>query len=546
MPIMKKQKSLGRGAGVLLPVASLPSPYGIGAFGKEAYQFVDFLQAAGQSYWQVLPLGPTSYGDSPYQSFSAFAGNPYFIDLDTLVQEGLLTREEAAAPDWGSNPADVDYAKIYQNRFAVLRRAAERSGFRQKEGYRRFCRENADWLEDYSFYMAVKMHFSAHEWLKWPEDIRTCQPKAVESYRFMLQEDIAFWKFCQYKFFEQWYKLKAYANARGIRIIGDIPIYVSLDSADVWRHPDLFQLDSQRRPTAVSGVPPDNFSATGQLWGNPLYRWDEMEKDGFAWWKKRMAFSAKLYDIVRVDHFIGIVRYYAIPYGETTAVNGEWRPGPGEALVSAIGGAMGDSQVIAEDLGCVVPEVEQLRDKAGYPGMKILEFAFDNGSKNTNLPCHYVKNCVVYGGTHDNETLVGFFSHMPRSVLHFACDYLHVKKAKHLPAACIRAAYESVADTAVIQLQDLLGLGNEARINYPSTIGTNWRWRLQKGQLSEALSTRMHDMSELYARLPQAPEKEEDEDKTKDKAQDETKKNAAAPEKKPAFCAADADTSVQS
>lgn len=502
MQIAKKQQRLGRGAGVLLPVASLPSRFGIGTFGKEAYKFIDFLQAAGQRYWQVLPLGPTSYGDSPYQSFSAFAGNPYFIDLETLIDEGLLTWEEVCAPGWGSNPADVDYSKIYLSRFSVLRKACARSRHTDTVEYHEFCRHNQEWLEDYSFYMAVKMHFDAHEWLRWPEDIRTAQPEAVASYRRELKNDIEFWKFCQFKFFEQWYKLKAYANERGIQVIGDIPIYVSLDSADVWMHPDLFQLDEKRRPTAVAGVPPDNFSATGQLWGNPLYDWNAMAEDDFAWWKKRMAFSAKIYDIVRVDHFIGIVRYYAIPYGDLTAENGEWRRGPGAALVSAISTVMGDSKIIAEDLGCVVPEVEQLRDAAGYPGMKILEFAFDSGSANTNLPCHYEPNCVVYGGTHDNETLAGFFPHQSRYSNHFACDYLHVHKKKHLPAACIRAAYESVADTAVLQIQDWLGLGNEARTNFPSTIGTNWRWRLQPDQLTEALSCRMHDMCELYARLP--------------------------------------------
>ena len=502
MKSIGKQPRLGRGAGVLLPVSSLPSRFGIGTFGREAYRFVDFLQAAGQRYWQVLPLGPTSYGDSPYQSFSAFAGNPYFIDLETLVQEGLLMQDEADAPDWGADPADVDYAKIYQYRFPVLRRAFARSRHRTGKAYQTFCIENRAWLEEYSLYMAVKTHFEAHEWLKWPEELRTAQPDVLEKYRKNLQEDIDFWKFCQFKFFTQWYKLKAYANARGIRIIGDLPIYVSLDSADVWLHPDLFQLDKKRCPTAVAGVPPDNFSATGQLWGNPLYDWDAMERDGFAWWKKRMAFSAQIYDVVRIDHFIGIVRYYAIPYGDATAENGVWRRGPGAALVNAIRSVMGESKVIAEDLGCVVPEVEELRDAAGYPGMKVLEFAFDSGSANTNLPCHYEKNCVVYGGTHDNETLVGFFRHQPRASLHFACDYLHVHKKKHLPAACIRAAYASAADTAVLQLQDWLGLGNEARINFPSTIGSNWRWRLLPGQLTDALSTRMHDFCELYARLP--------------------------------------------
>jgi 4-alpha-glucanotransferase len=519
----KKQTPFDRGAGVLLPVASLPSRFGIGTFGQEAYRFIDFLQSAGQSYWQVLPLGPTSYGDSPYQSFSAFAGNPYFIDLETLIAEGLLTWEEVSAPDWGCNPADVDYAKIYANRFTVLHKAFVRSHHQDTAAYHSFCETNHDWLEDYSLYMAVKMHFNAREWLSWPEDIRTCQPQSVQNYRSRLKNEIDFWKFCQYKFYEQWTKLKAYANAHNIRIIGDIPIYVSLDSADVWLHPSLFQLDALRRPTAVSGVPPDAFSTTGQLWGNPLYNWKGMKQDDFAWWKKRMTASAKLYDIVRIDHFIGIVRYYAIPYGELTAEKGEWRRGPGAELITAISSVMGDSKIIAEDLGCVVPEVEKLREDAGYPGMKVLEFAFDSGSGNPNLPCHYDKNCVVYGGTHDNETMVGFFAHQPRQNIHFACDYLHTHKKKHLPAACIRAAYESTADTAVLQIQDWLGLGNEARTNFPSTIGTNWRWRLLPGQLTQALSTAMHDLCELYARLPQEkkPDKKIDTNSSAPKAEKE-------------------------
>lgn len=502
MQTIRKQGRLPRGAGILLPVASLPGPFGIGTFGKAAYRFVDFLEQAGQSYWQVLPLGPTSYGDSPYQSFSAFSGNPYFIDLETLVGEGLLTWEEVQAPDWGNDPTDIDYAKIYTHRFSVLRRAFSRSKHQQTAAYRAFCEENADWLPDYSLYMAVKMHFGAREWLSWPEEIRLRKPQAVAAYQASLQEDIAFWNFCQYKFFEQWYKLKSYANAHNVRIIGDIPIYVSLDSADVWVHPELFQLDERRYPTAVAGVPPDNFSATGQLWGNPLYDWERMEQDGFAWWQRRMASSAKIYDVVRIDHFIGIVRYYAIPYGDATAENGAWRKGPGEKLIRAISGAMGSSRVIAEDLGCVVPQVEALRDEAGYPGMKILEFAFDSGSGNTNLPLHYEKNCVVYGGTHDNETLVGFFAHQPREVLHFAKDYLHVHKRKQLPRACIRAAYASVADTAILQMQDWLGLDNAARMNFPSTIGGNWRWRLRAEALTEALAVKMHDLCALYARLP--------------------------------------------
>lgn len=500
MCIMKKQQPFVRGAGVLLPVTSLPSPYGIGTLGKAAYAFVDFLEAAGQKYWQVLPIGPTGYGDSPYQSFSAFAGNPYLIDLDMLVSQGLLTPAEVSAPDWGKLRDAVDYAKIYRSRFQVLRQAFSRISRVDAGAYASFCTQNDAWLDGYSLYMALKTQFDGKAWLAWPEDIRLRRPEAVERCRRELAGEIDFWKFCQFQFFAQWDALKAYAHAHGIQIIGDLPIYVSLDSADVWTAPSQFQLDAHRRPTAVAGVPPDNFSATGQLWGNPLYNWEAMQADGFAWWKRRMAFSARIYDIVRIDHFIGIVRYYAIPYGDQTAAHGEWRDGPGAALLNALNDAVGDARIIAEDLGCVVPQVERLRDSAGYPGMRVLEFAFDSGCTNPHLPCHYVQGCVAYGGTHDNETLAGFFAHQSRPVMRFARDYLGVRHNCEVPAACIRAAYASVANTVVIQMQDWLRLGNRARMNFPSTLGGNWRWRLRPHQLNGRLAARIRRLCQTYCR----------------------------------------------
>lgn len=489
-----------RGAGVLLPVTSLPSPYGIGTFGRAAYAFVDFLRDAGQRYWQVLPLGPTSYGDSPYQSFSAFAGNPYFIDLDLLTEEGLLTPEEIAACDWGNDPAAVDYAKIYEHRFTVLHAAFRRSAHAGTDAYRAFCEENAVWLEDYSRYMAVKMHFGGHEWLGWPEDIRLREPEALARYGRELAEEIAFWKFCQFKFFVQWRALKAYANGLGVEIIGDIPIYVALDSADVWSLPGQFQLDEQRRPRKVAGVPPDMFSADGQLWGNPLYDWDRMREEDYAWWKLRMQFSAELYDVVRIDHFVGIAHYYSIPAGDDTAKNGVWIDGPGEGLIAAISSVMGGKRVIAEDLGIVIPEVGRILAKSGYPGMKLMQFGFDSDANNEYLPCHYDKNVVVYGGTHDNETLAGFFAYQPAKVLRFARAYLGVRRSREIPWALIRAGYASSADTAVFQMQDLLGLGNEARMNTPSTIGDNWRWRLVDGQLTPETAQKLRELAELYGR----------------------------------------------
>lgn len=500
---LSKQKPFERGAGILLPITSLPSPYGIGTFGRQAYKFVDFLVKAGQSYWQVLPLGPTSYGDSPYQSFSAFAGNPYFIDLDVLTADGLIKKSDYADIDWYDRPDSVNYAKIYEGRFGVLKKAFAASNIRADVDFQKFCEENDTlWLDDYSLYMSVKLDYGSSSWLDWPEEIRMAKPETISACREKYAEDMLFWKFCQYEFYKQWRALKAYANERGIQIIGDIPIYVSLDSADVWLHPELFLLDKRKLPTDVSGVPPDAFSKTGQLWGNPLYDWDKMAADDFLWWRKRMECCAGLYDVVRIDHFIGIVRYYAVPYGETTAMHGEWRKGPGRGLVSAVKAAMGGKKIIAEDLGCVVPAVTKLRVSAGFPGMKILEFAFDSGPDNTNLPCHFDKNCFVYGGTHDNETLRGYFAKRTRKELRFARNYLGVKKNSELAQACIRAGFASAADTAVFQMQDYLGLGNEARMNFPSTLGGNWLWRMTDDQMSEDLANGIRTLTEIYARLP--------------------------------------------
>ncbi|UZT81423.1 4-alpha-glucanotransferase [Caproicibacterium sp. BJN0003] len=494
----RKQKRLPRGAGILLPISALPSPYGIGTFGKDAYRFIDFLCSSGFSYWQVLPIGPTSYGDSPYQSFSAFAGNPYFIDLDLLIEEGLLTSEEVCL-DWGDDQSRVDYTKLYKNRFQILRKAFSRSHYFDSPGYHDFCEEDP-WLDDYAFYMALKMYFHAASWLLWPEEIRRRNPQALGKYRTLLSQEIEFWKFCQFCFFRQWTALKNYAHEKGVRIIGDLPIYVSLDSADVWTQPGLFCLDENLKPKEVAGVPPDAFSVTGQLWGNPLYNWVKMEEDHFFWWQQRIKFSAALFDVIRMDHFIGITRYYAIPYGEKTAQNGHWEKGPGEALLEAISPALQNSRLIAEDLGVVVPTVTRLRKSFGYPGMKVLQFAFDSGPKNPYLPDHYEQNCVVYCGTHDNETMSGFFAHQKPEILRFAKSYLGVHSRKELNWACIRAAYESTADLAIIQMQDFLNLGNEARMNYPSTIGGNWCWRLKKEQLSSELSQKLWYYAELYDR----------------------------------------------
>ena len=497
--ITNKQSPMERGAGILLPISSLPSPYGIGSFGDHAYEFVDFLKRSGQKYWQVLPLGPTSYGDSPYQSFSAFAGNPYFIDLDILISEGLLTQSEVNSVNWVTG-SQIDYAQLFEERLKLLRVAFKRSKHEAHASYHTFCDNNSFWLQHYSSYMAIKTHFGHKAWQCWPEDIRFRQPDALEKYNSLLADDINFWSFCQYKFFEQWLKLKSYANENGIEIIGDIPIYVAMDSSDVWVNFELFDLDNERRPRHVAGVPPDMFSSTGQLWGNPIYNWERMEQDGFSWWKERMKLCAQLYDVIRIDHFIGIVNFYRIPAKDNTAMNGCWIQGPGEKLVAAINSAIGNKKIIAEDLGVVTPEVIALLDKSGYPGMKLMEMGFEGDASNESLPCHFDKNCVVYGGTHDNETLVGYFSQQDEQVLVFARNYLDVACNSAIPWAIIKAGYQSVANTVIFQLQDLLGLDNSARINTPSTLGGNWLWRLLPGQVTASLEHSLKRLTELYGR----------------------------------------------
>lgn len=499
---MSKKKNVNkRGAGILLPISSLPSNYGIGTFGKEAYHFVDQLASAGQKYWQVLPVGPTSYGDSPYQSFSAFAGNPYFIDLDILIKEKLLTKKDVDSINWGEEEDKVNYVIIYKNRFKVLRKAFKKSSHKEEKAYLDFCRDNVFWLHDYSLYMAVKNYFDNVEWLSWDEGIRNREPEDIVFYEEKLAEDIDFWKFCQYKFNEQWNKVKSYANEQGIKIIGDIPLYVAMDSADVWVHGRLFELDERKNPIHIAGVPPDNFSATGQRWGNPLYRWDVMEEEGFAWWKERMAANAALYDVIRIDHFIGIVRYFCIPNSCETAEIGEYKEGPGIKLTNVIKEAIGDSEIIAEDLGVVVPSVRRLINKTGWPGMKILEFAFDGGTQNDNLPFNYTTpNCVVYGGTHDNETMAGFFGRQKKQERQYVMDYLNLKNKNQITDALIRLAYESIAETAIFQLQDILNLSNEARMNYPGTLGGNWEWRAKSGEFTTEHQKKLKKLAEVYGR----------------------------------------------
>ncbi|MBP3435907.1 MAG: 4-alpha-glucanotransferase [Clostridia bacterium] len=493
---MAVQERLMRGAGILLPIGSLPSEYGVGSLGAEAFRFVDFLSEAGQSYWQILPVGPTGYGDSPYQSFSAFAGNPYFIDLELLAEQGLLTEEELAD---AKLPAEViPYERLYYTRFTVLRRAAER--FVDTPEFLAFCRREAAWLDDYALYMSLKGQHGEREWMLWDKPLRQRETQAIAQSRKEFAADVRFWQCCQYWFFCQWAALKAYANECGIQLIGDIPIYVAQDSADVWAHPELFELNDDGYPTRVAGVPPDYFSEDGQLWGNPLYRYDRMAEDGYAWWRARMTACARLYNVVRIDHFIGMARYFAIPASCKTAKGGTWQKGPGKALTDALDSVRGETRILAEDLGVLHPSVRRLRSRAGYPGMKVLLFAFESGPDNEYLPHHYEKNCVVYGGTHDNETAVGFGRRLRGEPRRFLMDYLHIRRMSDLPRALLRAAYASVADVAIFQMQDILALDDSARMNTPSTLGGNWQWRLLSEQLTEPLSAELRQLVRLYGR----------------------------------------------
>ena len=492
-----------RASGILMPVFSLPSWYGIGSFSKSAYQFVDMLKKAGQKYWQILPLCPTSYGDSPYQSFSTYAGNPYFIDLDQLIEEKLLTRKECQACDFGDDPQDIDYGKLYENRFKLLHKAYERANVGEDQEFEAYRRENAWWLDDYALFMAVKDRFDGVAWNEWAEDIRLRWSNAMDYYRRELYYEIEFYSYLQFVFMKQWKKLKNYANINGIEIIGDIPIYVAFDSADAWANPELFQFDAENLPTAVAGCPPDGFSADGQLWGNPLYRWDYHRETGFDWWIRRIAYCSELYDVVRIDHFRGFDEYYSIPYGDTTARNGHWEKGPGIALFEAAKNRLGELNIIAEDLGYITDSVKKLVADSGFPGMKVLEFAFDSREKSDYLPYTYEKNSVVYTGTHDNETIAGWYAGLDKSDLKMCTDYMNIDRipGKEYHWDFIRLAMLSVSDLCVIPIQDYLGLDNRARINHPSTLGTNWRWRLAKGQLSASLLKEIREMTRISGRL---------------------------------------------
>ena len=490
-----------RSCGVLLPVSALPSPWGIGTLGRAAYDFVDFLASAGQSWWQLLPVGPTSYGDSPYQSFSAYAGNPYYVDLDLLCREGLLREEEIQAADWGRDPGRVDYQAIYARRLDLLQKAADRGWERDGAAVAAFEADNAGWLPDYALFMALKRRYGMRPWTDWPdEEIRLRRYGAVERYRELLREDVRLFTYIQFLFFRQWDALRAYAREKGVGIIGDLPIYVAMDSADVWSDPRSFQLDERNVPAEVAGVPPDYFSAGGQLWGNPLYNWEAMRAEGYRWWIRRIEGASRLYDVLRIDHFRGLESYWAVPYGETTAKNGRWVKGPGMDLVGVLKERFPRLQFIAEDLGYLTPEVKRLLHDSGFPGMKVLEFAFDSREPGDYLPHTYTPHCVCYAGTHDNTPLVAWRQEADPGDVALAVRYLGLNDREGFHWGMLRGGLSSAADLFLAQMQDYLGLGAEARMNTPGVLGGNWQWRLLPGQLTPELAKVMAEAAVLYGR----------------------------------------------
>ena len=471
--------------------------------GQSARDFVDFLKKANQLYWQILPVCPTSYGDSPYQSFSTFAGNPYFIDLDMLKDEGLLELSEYKDIDWESTPDKVNYGVLYEKRYPLLKIAFKRFIEKSDKDFEAFCEEQSFWLDDYSIFMTIKGLNDGVSWIEWPEALKRRETAAIEAIVAENKEEIEFWKFLQYYFFKQWKELRAYANENGVSIIGDLPIYVALDSADVWANPQMFQLNDKLEPTFVAGCPPDGFSATGQLWGNPLYRWDVMEQEQFAWWIKRISYACNTYNMLRLDHFRGFESYYAIPYGDEDASGGHWEQGPGIKLFDALEQSVGRQNIIAEDLGFLTEPVKELLAKSGFPGMKVFELGFDSRDANSveYLPHNFKNNYVAYVGTHDNDTIQGWFTSASPEDVRYAQEYLSMPSLMQGHWHMMKALWSTVADLTIVQAQDLFGLGSESRMNIPSTLGRNWCWRAVEGSFDDALAMRLKHFMELYNRL---------------------------------------------
>ena len=496
---MKKRQS-----GVLMHISSLPGKYGIGSFGQSAYDFVDFLVRTKQRYWQILPLGTTSYGDSPYQSFSAFAGNTYFIDFDILIEEGLLNEADVKGADFGDDPRKVDYAKIFDARRPIMEKAVAR--FLKAEDlsdYESFVEENAAWLEVFAEYMAIKEHFDNLAWTEWPDEaIRRREAASLASYREKLADKLTYHRVTQYLFFKQWLKLKAYANEHHIEIVGDMPIYVAADSADVWAQPHFFKTDAVGKPTCVAGCPPDEFSETGQLWGNPIYDWEAMDKDGYAWWIERLRESFKIYDIVRIDHFRGFESYWEVPADSETSATGKWVKGPDYKLFAAVKEALGDLNIIAEDLGFMTDEVIELRERTGFPGMKILQFAFNPDDESIDSPHLAPNNSVMYTGTHDNNTVLGWYKdEIDDATRQYMAQYTNRKEYETVPHAMLRTIFASVSFMAIATMQDLLELDSAARMNYPSTIGGNWTWRMTAEELNPIVEGELYSLTKTYRRM---------------------------------------------
>ncbi len=497
---------MNRSSGILLHISSLPSKYGIGCFSQAAYNFVDWLSEAGQSYWQILPLGPTSYGDSPYQSFSSFAGNPYFISLETFIGIGILTKEECDEIDFGEIENSINYSSLYKNRYTLLYKAYKRSNISMDPKFQSFIIENNYWLDDYALFMAMKNKFNGSQWTEWDEDIKLRKSEAITRYSEELREEIEFQKFIQYHFYLQWSALKNYANSKGIKIIGDIPIYVAFDSADAWANPQLFQFNEDNVPIAVAGCPPDGFSATGQLWGNPLYKWEYHKQTNYKWWISRLSHCFTLYDVLRIDHFRGFDEYYSIPYGAENAMNGHWEKGPGIDIFIKIKEILGEKEFIAEDLGYMTDSVRKLVKDSGFPNMKVLEFAFDSrdtGCRNDYLPHNYNQNCIAYTGTHDNQTIKSWFNTISKEEQNMAREYLcdFNTPTNELYKSFISLIMRSNAKLCVIPMQDYLGCDDSCRMNEPSTLGKNWKWRLKNKDLTDNLKQYIYRISELYGRL---------------------------------------------
>ena len=500
-----------RKSGILLHISSLPSRFGIGRMGQEARDFVDFLQKSETACWQILPLSPTSYGDSPYQSFSVYAGNPYFIDFATLEAQGLLEHEDYASMLWQRTEDEIDYELLYRSNITVLRRAFQHAKTHPVRGFSAYKTQNKSWLPEYALFMALKYVHDGAPWYAWEAPLAMRDKKALDAARTELAEEIELHSFIQFLFARQWEALKKYANERGVSVIGDMPIYVSLDSADVWTSPELFALDADKRPTEVAGCPPDPFSPTGQLWGNPLYDWSYHEKTGYAWWIDRLRHAVSMYDIVRIDHFRGFESYYTIPYGNTDAIKGKWRKGPNKKLFKAAQAQLGDMPIIAEDLGFITPGVRRMLRAVGYPGMKVLQFGFDSDPDNEHLPHNFATpHCVAYTGTHDNETLRGWVEKADKKTIKYAKTYLRVKKKSEIPEAMVAACWQSTAELAVAQMQDFLDEDADARMNTPSVLGGNWQYRTGSRDFTDALAKRIRRLNRTYGRaaVPQAsPEK---------------------------------------